>query len=68
MSKPKNENPPMGLILCANKEQEIIELLELDKAVSMWHSILHGYLLKEVLEKIYGRQLSVREKILNDIN
>ena len=49
--KEEDENSPIGIILCADKQNEQIELLELDKSnihVAQYLTVLPN---KEVLEK-----------------
>lgn len=46
-----NENPPLGLILCADKNEEQIELLELDKGAVRVASYLTELPPRDILER-----------------
>lgn len=59
-----NEQPPLGIILCASKKQEQIELLELDKSgihVAEYLTVLPP---KELLqEKLHEAMVSARRRL-----
>ena len=66
-----DENPPLGIILCAGKKQEQIELLELDKSgihVAEYLTVLPS---KEMLQARFHKaiehsQLRLKNKDQND--
>ena len=62
-----NENPPLGIILCAGKKQEQIELLELDASgihVAEYLTVLPS---REALEAKLHQSIAVaRQRLLND--
>lgn len=59
------ENPPLGIILCAGKQREQIELLELDKSgihVAEYLTVLPS---REILEaKLHQSMVAARARLL----
>ncbi|OQX93222.1 MAG: cytoplasmic protein [Tenericutes bacterium 4572_104] len=62
----KDENPPIGLILCAEGNQEQVELLQLDKANIRVAEYITEYLPKELLEKKLHEFAQIAKKILQN--
>lgn len=59
-----NEQPPLGIILCANKKQEQIELLELDKSGIHVAEYLTALPPKELLQaKLHEAMISARRRL-----
>lgn len=62
------EEPPMGLILCAGKKQERIELLELDKSGIHVAEYLTAFPSKELLqEKLHKAIAHARKRLENQV-
>ena len=60
----RNEQPPLGIILCASKKQEQIELLELDKSgihVAEYLTVLPPYELLQA--KLHEAMVSARRRL-----
>lgn len=60
----KGENKPLGLILCAEKKQEHIELLELNKSQIHVAQYLTQLRPKELLEKQLRKAIDIAQEKL----
>ncbi|KWT87450.1 MULTISPECIES: PDDEXK nuclease domain-containing protein [unclassified Variovorax] len=62
-----NEDPPLGIILCAGKKQEQVELLELDKSGIHVAEFLTVLPPREVLQaKLHQSIAAARQRLLDD--
>ncbi len=64
----EGENPPLGLLLCAEKSEEVIELLQLDKSGIKVVTYLTELPPKELFKEQLHRSIEQAKKRLNNLN